>query len=55
MPKLIERNGVKELRRFSEIMEHLELARTPEEYGSLSRQVLVETDTMKAIFAKHAK
>ena len=50
MPKLIEQNGIKELRRFSDLMGHLELARTPEEYGRLSRQVLAETDSMKAIF-----
>jgi hypothetical protein len=50
MPKLIEQNGIKELRRFSDLMGHLELARTPEEYGRLSRQVLLETDAMKVIF-----
>ena len=55
MPKLIEQNGIKELRRFSDLMGHLELARAPEEYGRLSRQVLVETDTMKSIFLKTAK
>jgi len=52
MPKLIEHHGEKELKRFSDIMGRLELARTPEEYGRLSRQVLVETDIMRAIFAK---
>ena len=50
MPKLIEQNGIKELRRFSDIMGHLEQARVPEEYGRLSRQVLAETDIMKSIF-----
>jgi hypothetical protein len=55
MPKLIEQNGIKELRRFSDIMGHLELARVPEEYGRLSRQVLVETDAMKCIFGKTVK
>jgi hypothetical protein len=55
MPKLIERNALKELRRFSEIMGHLETAKTPEEYGRLSRQVASEVDTMKVIFAKSAK
>jgi hypothetical protein len=55
MPKLIEQNGLKELRRFSDLMGHLELARLPEEYGRLSRQVLVETDTMKSIFIKPVK
>jgi hypothetical protein len=55
MPKLIERNGIRELRRFSEIMGRLELAKTPEEYGHLSRQVTPEIDAMKVIFAKPAK
>ena len=52
MPKLIEQNCLKELRRFSDIMGHLESARLPEDYGRLSRQVLVETDVMKSIFVK---
>ena len=55
MPKLIEHHGEKELKRFSEIMGHLEQARSPEEYGRLSRQVRVEVDSMKAIFTKSAK
>ena len=55
MPKLIEHHGEKELRRFSEVMGHLELAKTPEEYGRLSRQVLVEVDSMKTIFTKSSK
>ena len=55
MPKLIEQNGIKELRRFSDLMGRLELARNPEEYGRLSRLVLVETDVMKNIFANPPK
>ena len=55
MPKLIEQNGIKELRRFSDIMGHLELAKLPEDYARLSRQVLAETDAMKSIFAKTAR
>jgi len=55
MPKLIEHHGEKELKRFSDIMEHLELARTPEDYGRLSRQVRVDVDTMKTIFTLPAK
>ena len=55
MPKLIEHHGEKELKRFSEIMGHLELAKTPEEYGHLSRQVQVDANTMKAIFTKSTK
>jgi hypothetical protein len=55
MPKLVEYNGGKGLKRFSKIMEHLELARTPEEYSRLSRQVMVGTANMKTIFAKPVK
>jgi hypothetical protein len=55
MPRLIEQNGIKELRRFSELMGRLEQARIPEEYGRLSRQVLVETDAIKSIFIKAPK
>jgi len=55
MPKLIEHNCRKELKRFSEIMGHLESARSPEEYGHLSRQVQAETDVMKALFARPPK
>ena len=54
MPMLIEHHGEKELRRFSEIMERLELAKSPEEYGRLFRLVLAESDVMRAILAKPA-
>jgi hypothetical protein len=55
MPKLIEHNGIKELRRFSEIMGRLEAAKTPEEYGRLSRLATSEIYDMKAIFSKPPK
>ena len=55
MPKLIENNGDNELRHFSQLMRHLELARTPEEYDRLSKQALVRTAYLKAIFAKPVK
>ena len=55
MPKLIEHDGTKELRRFSEIMGRLETARTPEDYSRLSKQVSPEIDTMMALFANPAK
>jgi hypothetical protein len=55
MPKLIEQSCIKELRRFSDIMGHLELARAPEEYGRLSKQLLVETAAMKLLFIKPLK
>jgi len=55
MPKLIEQNCLKELRRFSDLMGRLELAKIPEEYARLSRQVLVETDAMKSIFVRSGR
>jgi hypothetical protein len=55
MPKLVEHNGTKELKRFSEIMRRLELARTPEEYGKLSRQVAPEMEGIRTLFQKAAK
>ena len=55
MPQLIEHHGEKELKRFSDIMGRLELAKNPEEYGHLSRQVRVEVDTMKTIFIMPTK
>jgi hypothetical protein len=55
MPKLVEHNGTRELRRFSDTMGRLEAAKTPEEYGRLSRQVAVEMAAVKAVFAKAPK
>lgn len=55
MPKLIERDGVRELRRFSDIMRRLESARMPEEYGQVSRQVPPEIDAIRALFIKSVK
>ena len=55
MPKLIEQNGEKELKRFSELMRHLEQARSAEEYDRLAKQILAETATLEAVFAKTVK
>jgi hypothetical protein len=55
MPKLIEHNGDKELKRFSELMRRLEQARTAEEYDRLSKQIMAGTATLEAIFAKPVK
>jgi hypothetical protein len=52
MPKLVERNAIKELRRFSEIMGRLESAKTADEYSHLSRLVGIEMDVMKGVFAR---
>lgn len=55
MPRLVEQNSLKELRRFSDLMGHLEMAKSPDEYSRLSRQLLLETDGMKALFGKPAR
>lgn len=55
MPKLIEHNGDKELKRFSELMRRLEQARTAEEYDRLSKQILAGTATLEAIFVNPVK
>ena len=55
MPKLIECNGGKELKRFSDLMMHLEQARTAEEYDRLSKQILTGTTTLEAVFARPVK
>lgn len=52
MPKLVERNAIKELRRFSDIMGRLESAKSPDEYSHLSRLVGIEMDLMKGVFSR---
>ncbi|HJV65929.1 MAG TPA: hypothetical protein VJ550_09355 [Geomonas sp.] len=52
MPKLVDRNATKELRRFSDLMGHLEAAKTPEEYNRISRLLSNELNSMKLVFAR---
>ena len=52
MPQLIEQGGTRELKRFSEVMKRLEVAKTPDEYGHLARQVLDEVDNLEKVFKK---
>lgn len=52
MPKLVDRNATRELRRFSDLMGHLEAAKSFDEYSRLSRQVASELDGMKLLFAR---
>ena len=55
MPKLIECDAGRELKHFSKLMRHLELAGTPEEYDRLARQAQVETATLRAVFTRGAR
>ena len=55
MPKLIEKDGGKELKHFSDLMRRLEQAKTAEEYDRLSKQILAGTVTLEAVFTKTVK
>jgi hypothetical protein len=55
MPRLIENNGGKELKYFTDLMRHLEQARTAEEYDRVSKQILAGTTTLEAVFVKPVK
>lgn len=55
MPRLIENNGGKELKYFSDLMRRLEQARTAEEYDRMSKQILAGTTVLEAVFVKPVK
>jgi hypothetical protein len=50
IPQLIDKDGTKEIKKFSEIMMRLERAKTPEEYNHLAKQVLDEVDNLEKVF-----
>lgn len=50
VPKLIEKGKARDVRIFSEIMRRLEMAKSPEEYSHLAKQVLVEVDIIEDDF-----
>jgi len=52
MPTLIAEGGSKEIKKFGEIMKHLEAAKTPEEYGRLAASVLDEVDNLEKVFTQ---
>jgi len=52
MPQLIDKGATREIKKFSEIMKRLEVAKTPEEFGQSSRQVLDEVDNLEKVFMK---
>ncbi|HJV36998.1 hypothetical protein [Geomonas sp.] len=52
MPKLVDHNATRELRRFSDLMGHLEAAKSSEEYSRLSRQLSSELTGLRMVFAR---
>jgi hypothetical protein len=55
IPQLIDKNGTKEIKNFSEIMMRLERAKTPDEYNHLAIQVADEVDNLEKLFKKKPK
>jgi hypothetical protein len=52
IPQLIQKGATKEIKNFSEIMKRLEIAKTPEEFNRLAKQVLDEVDNLEKVFKK---
>ena len=52
IPLVTANGGIKEVKRFAEVMKHLESAKTPEEYGKLASSVVEEIDIIEKIFKK---
>jgi len=52
IPQLVNKNASKEIKNFSEIMKHLEVAKTPTEFNRLAKQVLDEVDNLEKVFTK---
>jgi hypothetical protein len=52
IPLVTASGGLKEVKRFAEVMKHLESAKTPEEYGKLAPSVVEEIETIEKIFKK---
>ena len=52
IPQLIQIGETKEIKNFAEIMKRLEIAKTPEEYNRLAKQVLDEVEHLEKVFKK---
>lgn len=52
IPLVTANGGIKEVKRFAEIMKHLESAKNADEYGRLASSVVDEVDTIEKIFKK---
>jgi len=52
IPLVTAYGGIKEVKRFAEIMKHLESAKKPDEYGKLASSVVDEVDAIEKVFKK---
>lgn len=52
IPLVTAYGGLKEVKRFAEIMKHLESAKKPDEYGKLASSVVDEVDNIEKVFKK---
>jgi hypothetical protein len=52
IPLVTAYGGFKEVKRFAEVMKHLESAKTPDEYGKLASSVVEEIEIIEKIFKK---
>ena len=55
IPQLVDKNASKEIKNFSDIMKHLENAKTPEEYSQSAGHIREEVSTIEHILNKHPK
>jgi hypothetical protein len=54
MPLVIAEGASKNVKKFGEIMKHLEAAKTPEEYGRLATSALDEIDNLEKVFTQRS-
>ncbi|KAB0666800.1 hypothetical protein F6V25_05135 [Oryzomonas japonica] len=52
IPQVTARGGIKEVKKFAEIMKRFEVAKTPDEYGKLAAAVVDQVDIIEKIFKK---
>lgn len=52
IPQVTARGGIKEVKKFAEIMKRFESAKTPDEYGRLAAAVVDQVDIIEKIFKK---
>jgi len=52
IPLVTANGGIKEVKRFAEVMKHLESAKAPDEYGKLAPLVVEEIEIIEKIFKK---
>ncbi|KAB0669681.1 hypothetical protein F6V30_12835 [Oryzomonas sagensis] len=52
IPQVTAHGGIKEVKKFAEIMKRFEVAKTPDEYGKLAAAVVDQVDIIDKIFKK---